>query len=164
MVITTVGMGEGAVAAAPHIIRAAGCGSCVVLTLYDSKAKVGGLAHIMLPSPADPLCCLEPDSDEAYQYADTAVARLLKQMRRMGASRAGMIAKMAGGAAMFPSYSASSAGIGKQIVERVKGVLKRDGIPVAGRDTGGRHGRNVEFHLNTGRVVVTAFGMKDREI
>lgn len=65
---------------------------------------------------------------------------------------------------MFPSYSASSAGIGKQIVERVMDVLKREGIPVAGRDTGGRHGRNVEFHLDSGRVVVTAFGMEDREI
>lgn len=104
------------------------------------------------------------DGDEAYQYADTAVPRLIEEMVRMGAFRKGMIAKLAGGAAMFPSYSAASAGIGQQNVKGVKAALERAGIPLAGRDTGGSHGRNVEFHIASGRVVVKAFGRADREI
>lgn len=160
----TVGMGEGAITTAPHIIRAAGCGSCVILTLYDAKTKVGGLAHIILPSPDAAIRRLEPDAAGAYQYADTAIPRLLEEMRKLGAARKNIAAKMAGGAAMFPSYSAAGAGIGRRNIERVRDVLKKEGIAIAGRDIGGKHGRNVEFHVASGKMVVTAFGMADKEI
>lgn len=162
--VLTIAMGEGAVAAAPDMIKAVGCGSCVILALYDAKMKVGGLAHIMLPASSVRAGGPALDGDEAYQCADTAVSRLLDEMRRMGASRKDIVARMAGGAAMFPSYSAGSAGIGRQNVEGLKDVLERAGIPLAVWDTGGSHGRNVEFHMDSGRVVVTAFGMEDREI
>lgn len=160
----TVSMGEGAAAAAPHVLRAGGCGSCVILILYDSKARVGGLVHIMLPSSGSVERRLEPGGEEDYRYADTAVPRLLDDMDRMGASRGDITAKLVGGAAMFPSYSSASAGIGRQNIEGVKGALERACILLAGWDTGGARGRNVEFHVDSGRVIVTAFGAPDREI
>ena len=124
--ILTVAMGEGAVAAASDILEASSCGSCVILVLYDAKVKVGGLAHIMLPASGVRDCGPAFDGDEAYQYADTAVPRLIEEMRRMGGSRKDIVAKMAGGAAMFPSYSTASAGIGRQNVDGVKDVLGRE--------------------------------------
>lgn len=162
--VITIGMGEGAVAAAPHIIRAVGCGSCVILTLYDAKTKVGGMAHVMLPAKDARNLLAAPGRDEAYQYADTAVPALIEEMLRRGASREHTVAKMAGGAAMFQSYSAASAGIGRQNIEGVRDALRREGIPLAGYDTGGGHGRDVELHIASGRVAVAAFGKEDREI
>lgn len=160
----TVGMGEGAVAEAPHIIKAIGCGSCVILILYEWRRKVGGLAHIMLPGKAALARGPAPDVEDAFQYADTAIYSLLEEMRKIGASRKDIVARMAGGAEMFPSYSVADAGIGRRNVESVRDILRREGIHLAGWDTGGRHGRNVEFHLDSGKVVVTAFGKADKEI
>ena len=34
------------------VLLTVGLGSCVAIMLYDPTAKVGGLAHILLPSPA----------------------------------------------------------------------------------------------------------------
>ncbi|MBI1912661.1 MAG: chemotaxis protein CheD [Deltaproteobacteria bacterium] len=162
--IITVGMGEGIVAAAPHILRAIGCGSCVILTLYECERKVGGLAHIMLPRKAALARRPAPEGEDKYCYADTAISSLLEQLRKMGVLRKNIVARMAGGAGMFPSYSVADAGIGRQNIESVRDILRREGIHLAGWDTGGNHGRNVEFHLDSGRVVVTAFGRADREI
>ena len=157
-------MGEGAVAIAPHIITAVGCGSCVILTLYDAKTKVGGMAHIMLPSRDAAGIAPVSDCADAFQYADTGVHALVEEMRRKGASLKDTVARIAGGAAMFPSYAAASAGIGKWNIKGVRDALKREGIPLAGYDVGGSHGRDVEFHVASGRVVVRAFGRADREI
>ncbi len=162
--VITVEMGEGAVATAPHIIRATGCGSCVILTLYDANTKVGGLAHIMLPGMAALGLSHASDGSKAYQYVNAAVPALLKKMRSIGASRKNIIAKIAGGAAMFPSYSVASSGIGQRNIESVKDALEKEGIPLAGYDTGGNYGRNVEFDVGSGRVVVKGFRRADREI
>jgi len=29
-----------------------GLGSCVAILLYDAEARIGGMAHVLLPSPA----------------------------------------------------------------------------------------------------------------
>lgn len=162
--IITVGMGEGVVAEAPHIIKAIGCGSCVILILYEWKRKVGGLAHIMLPGKTALVRRPTPEADDVFQYADTAIPFMLEQMLKMGASRMDIAARMAGGAGMFPSYSVADAGVGRQNIESVRDILRREGIHLAGWDTGGHHGRNVEFHLDSGKVVVTAFEKADKEI
>ena len=41
-----------AVATADEVLVTVGLGSCVAIMLYDPEAKVGGLAHILLPSKA----------------------------------------------------------------------------------------------------------------
>ena len=45
-----VGIGEYRVARPPAVLVSLGLGSCVGVALYDPERKVGGLAHIMLPS------------------------------------------------------------------------------------------------------------------
>jgi chemotaxis receptor (MCP) glutamine deamidase CheD len=42
-------VGEGVVRKAPVVFSSVGLGSCVVVTLYDTKRCIGGLAHIMVP-------------------------------------------------------------------------------------------------------------------
>ncbi|MFZ2071825.1 MAG: hypothetical protein WAV32_09595 [Halobacteriota archaeon] len=43
------GIGEMKVVHNPHQLIIVGLGSCIGLSLYDRIAKVGGMAHIMLP-------------------------------------------------------------------------------------------------------------------
>ena len=154
-----VTMGGGAVTTAPHVILSSGLGSCVVLTLYDTERKLGGLAHIMLPDSGS-LNGYHPP----YQCADTAIATLIKELQTMRASPRHMVAKLVGGAKMFLSSDDFGPGIGGQNIISIKCILKRRRIPVIAENTGGNYGRNVEFYLDSGKVMVRAIGREDKEI
>lgn len=171
--IIKVEMGEGIVAKAPHILKSEGCGSCVILTLYDAIRKTGSLAHIMFPVKYKDKGERMKDKislnssfipqPSSFEYADTALPALFEEMKGLGCQKQNIVAKIAGGARMFPSY-AEATSIGEQNIRSVMRSLEAQGIPLKGRDTGGSHGRSVEFHLETGRVVVKAFEKEDREI
>jgi len=154
-----LGMGRGAVTRAPHIIVSFGLGSCVAVTLYDTKRKIGGMAHIMLPDSAS-----TNGRRASYQCADTAIATLVRELRANGAVLLDMVAKLVGGARMFADYEDSSEGIGEQNIKSVKHILKREQIPLIGEDSGGHNGRTVEFCLDSGKLVVKTIGKKAREI
>lgn len=153
-----VGMGEGVVARSPGAIASLGIGSCAVLTLYDPRAKVGGLAHVMLPDSRELRQPLSP-----YSCADTAVAALVDELRRQGAAPARLTAKLVGGAQLFDGYHEDFPGIGPRNIARLKELLAQAGITLAGWDVAGSHGRNVEFCLDSGQVRVTALERPDRE-
>jgi len=50
MGMIVVGMADLKVAKNPDILTTLGLGSCVGITLYDKIQKIGGLAHVMLPT------------------------------------------------------------------------------------------------------------------
>ena len=152
-------MGEGIVIEAPHNVISSGLGSCVVVTLYNPYQKIGGMAHIMLP---DSKSC--NGHQTPYQCADTAIATLLEELRSKGAVLQNLVAKMVGGAQMFSQYEDSNPGIGEQNIKSVGHILKNEKIPLVGEDTGGHHGRNVEFQLDSGKVIVTTIEKEIREI
>jgi chemotaxis protein CheD len=153
-----IGMGEGVVASGSCVVSSLGIGSCVVVTLYDAERKAGGFAHVMLP---DSLGAHRLRG--AFQCADTAIATLLAGLRERGSRPADLVAKIAGGARMFSAYENGSPGIGRRNIRSVRNVLARIGIPLAGWDVAGHHGRSVAFYLATGRLVVRALGFEDKE-
>jgi chemotaxis protein CheD len=154
-----VTMGRGAVTRAPHIISSSGLGSCVVVTLYDTEQRLGGLAHIMLPDSNNLNGYHHP-----YKCADTAIATLIKELRSMRATHRDMVAKLVGGAKMFLASDDFGPGIGDQNIISIKRILERKRIPVIGENTGGNYGRNVEFYLDSGKVMVKAIGREVKEI
>ena len=154
-----VGMGEGAVTGTPYIITSTGIGSCVVVILYDSTKQVGGLAHIMLPDSEGIIGRRPP-----YHCADTAIATLLNRLKIKDAVRENLVARIIGGARMFADNNGSSSGIGMQNITSIRLILNREKLPLVGEDTEGGYGRGVEFHLNSGRVIINAVGREDREL
>ena len=61
------------------VLVTVGLGSCVAIVLHDAAAGVGGLAHILLPSPA-----LSRDTDNVAKFPQTAVPKLLELMAARG--------------------------------------------------------------------------------
>ena len=145
-----VSMGEGAVSQAPHVISSVGLGSCVVVTLYDARRRIGGFAHIMLPETNN----FNGRHHGAYQYADTAIQRLVDELQSMGVDRRDVVAKITGGARMFTDDGESITAIGDQNIRSVLQSLESERIPLVGEDVGGQHGRSVEFRLDSGRLIV----------
>ena len=134
------------------------------------EASLSGVASIVLTSKGG--CCLSDPAkagehrslDEVYHYADTAIVALLKEMMNMGASLHNIVAKIAGGAKMFADGEHYEKSIGGRNVKSIKQLLKKEAIPVVGEDTGGSHGRNVDFYLDSGRVMISTIAGMNKEI
>lgn len=159
-----IGIGEGAVARPPGIIVAEGLGSCVALALYNVEHGVGGMAHILLPGFSE-YKGRKNAAFSPYLYADTAINALLEELRcQVGTALPNVVAKMVGGARMFPAYSGMQAGMGEQNITVIRRILKEMFIPVAGEDVGGSHGRSVEFYVHSGKIIITVIGKKGVEM
>jgi chemotaxis protein CheD len=80
-----------------------------------------------------------------------------------GSPRRRLVAKIAGGAAMFGADTAL-ASIGERNIAEVRQQLRRARIPIRGEDTGGRHARTIEQHLDTGILLVRSYVYGIREL
>ncbi|UJF35365.1 chemotaxis protein CheD [Paenibacillus hexagrammi] len=146
-----VGMADLNVAHLTGILKTTGLGSCVGVTLYDSRVKVAGMAHVMLPSSE----IAREGSVNIAKYADTAIPELISRMEKLGASVSRMEAKLAGGAQMFAfAGNNDTMRIGPRNVESCKEMLKKYTIPVKAEDTGANFGRTIEFNCETGILMI----------
>jgi len=140
-----VGIGEVRVSNGENVLSAYGVGSCVVLILYDRLRKVGGLAHILLPT----------GQDSSTKYPRGALRELMIQLEKMGTMPESLVAKIVGGAAMFESFQKHA--IGNRNVTQTREELSRLGIKIAAEDVFGSWGRTVHFDCANGRVTVKSF-------
>ncbi|MCL2386289.1 MAG: chemotaxis protein CheD [Defluviitaleaceae bacterium] len=149
-----VGMADLNATKSPGVLTTLGLGSCVGIALYDPHMKVAGLAHIMLPDSK----AIHNNSNHA-KFADTALVKLVAQMERLGAKRASLKAKIAGGAQMF-AFNATNENlrVGDRNVEATKRILKEMGIPLIAEETGASFGRTVELYAEDGKFLIKAIG------
>ncbi len=158
--VIRVGMADLNVCAHPGILTTLGLGSCVGVALYDPTTKVIGLAHIMLPTSTQ-----AKDSTNPAKFADTAIEKLLEEMEKLGADRTKIVAKLAGGAQMFPfNNSSDMMKIGLRNVLASKKKLQELNIPVVAEDTGGNYGRTIELDSGNGRLRIKTIGHGVKEI
>jgi chemotaxis protein CheD len=145
-----VGMADLKAGKNPDSIISYGLGSCVGIALYDSQTRIGGLAHIMLPDSTQARA-----TDNTAKFADTALPVLLNQIIALGASKARITAKIAGGSQMFSFAQATDVmRIGDRNVEAVREVLKSLSVRLLAEDVGGNYGRTVELLLDSGAFVI----------
>lgn len=145
--------GEMRVAAAPGRLAIHGLGSCVAVFVYDPRARIGGMAHILLPAPPEGKA--DPPPERAGRYATTAVAAMVEESIRRGARREALLAKVTGGSRMF-AYDAGSARatVGDKNIEAALAALEALGVRIVARDVGGTDGRTVVADLEDGRLII----------
>jgi chemotaxis protein CheD len=147
-----VGRGEG-------VISTIGLGSCVAIAIYDKQARIGGMAHVLLPSEG-----LSRDKENRAKFPGTAVPLLLEEMKKLGA-RGPFTAKIVGGSSMFGALLPSGGiNMGERNVLSSRQALSEAGIPLAAQDVGGDYGRSVYFHLADGRLLVRSLKSGDRAL
>lgn len=134
-----------------------GLGSCVAVMLHDREAKVGGLAHILLPSRS-----LGRGADNLGRFPQTAIPATVEAMAGLGADRRRLTARLVGGASMFQALApAGSIQMGDRNVIATREVLTGLAIPVIGELVGGGQGRSVWFDVAGGQVLVRSVGLDD---
>ena len=149
-----VGIAELEVAQAPVTLVALALGSCVAVILHDPVAKIGGLAHVLLPSPG----IGRPRPEQPARFAPVAVSALLEAVLGLGAVRSRLTARLVGGASMFTALQPpGTMQMGDRNVAAAREALHRSGLRLVGEVVGGDYGRSVEFQVDTGRVLVTSY-------
>ena len=149
-----VGMADYKLCAPPDKISTLGLGSCMGVVIYDTKTKLCGMAHIMLPDSTK----VSNNSNKA-KFADTGIVELVRRMTEAGAAKSRLVAKIAGGARMFEVSGNSEVGnIGARNAEASRQKLKELGIPLLAEDTGLNYGRTVELHCDTGEFYIKSVG------
>jgi chemotaxis protein CheD len=155
-----VAIGQWAVATAPARIRTL-LGSCVGVILHDRVARIGGLAHIVLPDSRG-------SADHPGKFADTAIPALIDDIERKLKVKAHsrLVAKLAGGASMFPlgAKPDSAMNIGQMNQQAVERILSELRIPILARDLGGASGRHLTLDTTSGIVAIKVPGGADYEL
>lgn len=155
-----VGMADYKTGRNPNSLISYGLGSCVGIALYDAVTKIGGLAHIMLPDSTQ-----ARSTENPAKFADTALPLMLNEMIKMGALKARVTAKIAGGAQMFTFANATDVmRVGERNAEAVRMLLKKMDIRILADDTGGNYGRTVELKIDTGIYRVRTIAQGEKEL
>jgi chemotaxis protein CheD len=147
-----VGMGQIVVAQAPVRIATV-LGSCVGVSLYCPRLRLGALGHVVLPRSNGVVT-------NPGKFADTAVPHMLQLLIERGAKRAGLIAKIAGGACMFAATGPMQIGDGN--IKAVLEALRLIGLRAEEKDVGGQSGRRMFLHCDTGQVTIESVGCPPR--
>lgn len=158
--IIKVGMAEFSIIQEPGILTTLGLGSCVGIILYDQFVKIGGLAHIMLPSSKQ-----IKNNENKAKFADTGTQLLLDKMLTTGCNKIRITAKIVGGSQMFTFQTNNDMmKIGQKNVQATKEILNSLKIPIIAEDTGGNYGRTIEFHTTDGKLIIKTIGHGVHEI
>lgn len=153
-VIHSIGIADVKVVASPDKIRTV-LGSCIGVALFDRVAKVGGMAHVILPSSAH-------GHGDKGKFADTAVDWLLEDVLKAGCVKGRLKAKITGGASMFGKKV--DAGIGERNIQAVKERLSHHSIQLLAEAVGGLKGRKMLLDPATGQVEVSIIGAQPEVI
>jgi chemotaxis protein CheD len=124
-------------------------GSCVSACIRDPRTGLGGMNHFMLPQGGgdehNPL-------SSSARYGGYAMEVLINQLVKMGASRAGLEAKVFGGGAVLRGFTTVK--VGQKNSEFVLEYLRNERIRVVAQDLQDLYPRKVYYWPSSGRVLV----------
>jgi chemotaxis protein CheD len=147
-----VGVGQIVAATAPAELTAV-LGSCIGVTFYHPRLRLGAMGHVVLPQSSGPAA-------GPAKFADLAIPNIIAELERRGAGRSGLVAKMAGGSCMFGDSGPLQ--IGPANAEAVRRALAAAGLSLAAEDVGGTKGRRIVFDLARGTLTVEIAGVPDK--
>jgi len=119
-------------------------GSCVAVTIFSERPKVGAICHALLPK--------NPDDVDPFRYVDSTVCYMLRRVEAMGITKAEMEVKVFGGADVLRNTTGPS--VGRKNVKTALAIMKQESLTPAVIDTGGSLGRKIRFHTHTGEVLL----------
>ena len=149
-----VGISDMQISSSPEdVLVTYSLGSCVGLTLYDPKLRIGGLIHCMLPmSKVDKAKAeLKP-----CMFVDTGLTVMLGELFSLGADPRRLIAKVAG--AGSPLGKDKTFRIGQRNYTILRKFLWKNNILIDGEDVGGARPRTMCFYLADGRTIIKSEG------
>ncbi|WP_075603326.1 chemotaxis protein CheD [Saccharicrinis aurantiacus] len=126
----------------PYLVKTI-LGSCVAICLWDSRLRIGGINHYMLPT-------WNGNDLASPKYGNVATDKLIDRLVFHGSRIQDLQAKIFGGGEMMESNTKTL--IGERNIRLARIILEERGIPIVASSTGGKRGRKIIFFTDTGEV------------
>ncbi|MCX7946704.1 MAG: chemotaxis protein CheD [Hydrogenophilus sp.] len=120
-------------------------GSCVAVSLWDPKLRIGGINHFLLPVGRSGSWV----SEDLALAGDYAIEMLYNALLRQGANPKRLVAKVFGGGNVLATAGLD---VGTRNVAFAQEWLTRQGIEVVASDVGGPFARRILFSPMSGAV------------
>jgi len=125
-------------------------GSCVAVTLWHPRLRIGGMAHYMLPQRPSRA------TDQALdgRYAEEVMLMFQRELQQTRTRPADYRVKLFGGGRMFAHVQKAKrhADVSDRNVEIGRQLMVQHGFKIHAEDLGGDGHRNVVFDLWSGDV------------
>jgi len=131
---------------APRLMRTL-LGSCVAITIWHPKRKVGGMCHYLLPSRTR-----EPNMPLEGRFGDEALGLLTREIARAALDPREFVAQMYGGADTLPDHLGVKFNIGERNIEVGWQLIERFGFQLEAIDVGDCVPRTITLDVSTGEV------------
>ena len=144
--IIDINTGQIAVRGGRCVLRAMALGSCIAVAAYDSRARIAGMAHIMLPGGTPQQGANDP------RYAVYGIGALLDRMIEAGCDLGAIEVCLVGGGNVLRNERDSICG---DNIRSVTAVLQDKNIPIRASVLGGNDRKSAFMDAETGRVSFT---------
>jgi chemotaxis protein CheD len=127
-------------------------GSCVSITMYNRRLRVGGMSHGILPVCGKPGCaglCAE-----SYRFVACSIYRLHYWFTEQGVTSSEIEVKLFGGADLIATSGRFGAGVGEQNIAAAFRAVSDLTLRISVSDVGGTEGRKIIFDTCTGEVLL----------
>lgn len=123
-------------------------GSCLGITFYDVRRKIGGMLHAMLPDSS----LHHGQRVKVPMFLDTGVEEVLHGFTQLGCSISQLECKVFGGAQVMSADKFFS--IGDRNIKTFRELTTKLGLRVVVAETGGQINRTIKLYIDTGKVSV----------
>jgi len=146
--------GEFVISDEPSVITTV-LGSCVSVTMFSPRLKIGAICHGLLPLCKDDGPC-DNECGNGFRYVDCSVRLMLAEFRKKGVGSAEIEAKLFGGSDMFAPQDIRPGNltVGRQNIDAAFKICEQERVSVLKSDTGGMYSRKIIFFTHTGDVYV----------
>ena len=119
-------------------------GSCVAVCLFDTRLRIGGINHFMLPF-------WNGQGLASPKYGNIAIEKLYQKLTYNGARPENLIVKLFGGGEVLESVN-QHFNVGQRNIMLAYEMLDQLKLKIVAESTGGRYGRKIIFNTGTGEV------------
>ena len=137
-------------------------GSCVSACVRDSRLKIGGMNHFMLPlDGSQGTSAWGATVSAATRYGNVAMERLINDILKLGGRREDLEIKLVGGGRVLAEMTTD---IGARNIAFVREYVKDEGFKVLGEDLGDVFARKVVYFPESGRIRVRKLNAAQRPL
>ena len=121
-------------------------GSCISACIRDTRMKIGGMNHFMIPVKCPHTS--HPEQDMDTRYGTYAMEHLINDIYKYGGSRKNLEIKLFGAGNVL----VGSGDVGAKNIKFVQDFMRVEGYKIASQNLGGDYPRKINYCPITGKV------------
>ena len=143
-----------------EILVAFSIGSGIVVSIYDSVTRTGGMLSFVLPESST----MSPEKAKRhpYMFADTGLPAFLEVFLSMGAKTENLKIVVAGGAQIMDQSAEFN--IGHKNHQAVSAFFTKKNLSIDHEDIGGISRRTLSLDIGTGCNIIQTIGQREVQV